>query len=309
MEYRNLGQSGLKVSALALGTWLTVGQQLDRRQSGRLLETAIDCGVNHFDLADAYGNGAAEKMFGEIARPLNRHSLVIASKLFWPQSDDPNDRGLSRKHIRASVERSLRNLQTDYLDIYYCHRQDPETPVEETVWAMHDLISQGKILYWGTSMWSDGALKKALVFAEKHSLHKPVVEQPPYNLLERWVEKKARFYRRSGIGLVTWSPLAGGLLTGKYLDSVPAGSRGAETQWLSDKLTEKNSATVRQFAALSEQAGVKPSTLAIAWLLNRKTVSSVLLGATSADQLTETLRAAEYNLSAALDRELSGLFA
>ena len=308
MEYRNLGGSGLKVSALAMGTWLTVGQSLGRQQSTQLVEAAVDNGVNHFDLADACGNGAAEQMFVEMVQNINRHSLVVASKLFWPQSDDPNDRGLSRKHIRAGIERSLRNLKTDYLDIYYCHREDSETPVEETVWAMHDLISQGKILHWGTSMWSDKTLKKAVAFAERNSLHKPVVEQPPYSLLERWVEKKMGLYQRSGMGLVTWSPLVGGVLTGKYLDGRPPGSQGADTQWLDDKLTEKNRIAVQKFVVLSQQAGVRPSTLAIAWLLSRKAVSSVLLGATSAGQLKEALLAADYKLPVSLERELSKLF-
>ncbi|MDM3870108.1 aldo/keto reductase [Porticoccus sp. W117] len=309
MDYRNLGRSGLKVSALGLGTWLTVGQSLNQQQSRELVDSAVAAGVNHFDLADAYGNGAAERAFGELVKPLQRDALVIASKLFWPQSDDPNDCGLSRKHIRVSIERTLKNLQTDYLDIYYCHREDSSTPVEETVWAMHDLIAQGKILYWGTSMWSDKTLKKALAFAEQNSLHKPIVEQPPYNLLERWVEKKQRFYQHAGIGMVCWSPLAGGALTGKYVNTMPVDSRGANTQWLQEILTDGNNAKIAQFVSLAEQAGVAPATLAISWLLKRNQVASVLLGATSAEQLQQTLAAQEYDLPVDLDRQLSKLFA
>ena len=228
MMYRRLGRSGLKVSAIALGTWFTYGEDMvDADVARQILETAYELGVNYIDLADEYGWGEAERQVGAIVKPLPRHTLVLASKVFFPMSDDVNDRGLSRKHIMESIDRSLRRLGTDYLDIYFCHRFDANTPLEETVRAMHDLIQQGKILYWGTSEWSTLQILEAHLICERDRLHKPRVEQSQYSMLVRQhvEDELLPVVRRHGIGLVVVSPLAHGLLTGKYDHGIPEASR------------------------------------------------------------------------------------
>jgi voltage-dependent potassium channel beta subunit len=308
VDYRRLGNSGLKLSALSLGSWLTLGDAVDKPNAQKIIDTAIGSGVNFFDLADAYAHGGAEKQLGGQLKNHTRSQLVLSSKLFWPMSDDPNDCGLSRKHIFESVHRSLNNLETDYLDIYFCHREDTETPIEETVMAMDDLIRQGKILYWGTSMWSLHTLKKAVSFAKKHCLHAPVVEQPPYNLLERWIEKKTSSYKRLGIGLVSWSPLAGGLLTGKYADGIPSGSRGDKTDWIKDQLDEKNLVKVRAFSLLAVEMNIKPAQLALAWLLQNQAINSVITGASSEKQLESNLKAADVTIPNDINQKILKLF-
>lgn len=308
MEYRRVGNSGLKVSALSLGSWLTIGDKLDQHTAGQIVDTAISNGINLFDVADGYANGAAEQHLGGLLKPYNRSQVVISSKVFWPTGDSPNERGLSRKHIMASIERSLSNLSTDYLDIYFCHREDPDTPIEETVMAMDNLIRQGKALYWGTSMWSIRSLKKAISFARKNGLHAPIAEQPPYNLLERWVEKKTTAYRRLGIGLLTWSPLAGGILTAKYIHQTPPGSRGSTSDWLDKHLNPSTQQTIKQFEQLAEELNVLPNQLALAWLLNNPAVSSIITGATTATQLQSNIGAGGIRLDPATQRRLLKLF-
>ena len=232
MEHRRLGNTGLKVSAVSIGGWLTFGKSVDEEATRRISRAAIDGGVSFVDLADVYGpDGAAERTVGAILPDYRRSALVISSKVFWPTGEGPNDRGLSRKHIMESCERSLKRLGTDYIDLYFCHREDPETPLEETARAMDDLVRQGKILYWGTSCWSASTLLKTHALAGLRGLYAPVVEQPRYNLLRRDVERRVMpVAKRLGMGLVVWSPLASGALTGKYDEGVPEGSRGADHQ-------------------------------------------------------------------------------
>ncbi len=215
MEYRRLGNSGLKVSALSLGGWTTFGGSvLDQEITRQIIVKAYESGINFFDIADIYARGEAEKMMGAVLQEFPRHTLVISSKVFWPMSDDVNDRGLSRKHIMESIDKSLERIGADYLDLYFCHRYDPETPLEETVRAMDDLVRQGKILYWGTSEWSGAQIAEAVGLARRYNLYPPQVEQPQYNLLHRRIEKEIiPVTSPNGMGLVTWSPLASGLLT------------------------------------------------------------------------------------------------
>ena len=309
MEYRRVGESGLRVSQLSIGGWLTFGGDVDEKATGDILRCALDGGMNFIDLADAYARGGAEIATGKAIADIPRHQLVISSKLFWPMSDDPNDRGLSRKHIMESVERSLRNLGTDYLDIYFCHREDPETPLDETVRAMDDLVRQGKILYWGTSVWEARSLRKAHAVARRTNAVPPIVEQPQYNLLERSIERRVLpAARRLGMGVVVWSPLAGGLLTGKYNDGVPSGSRGDTTRWLEKNLTEENLQRVRAFTALAQETGCEPAALALAWLAAQPGISSVITGATSVKQVESNLRACDVNVTPELDRAVSQIF-
>ena len=308
MEYRRLGNSGLKISALSLGSWLTLGEKLDNQTAEQLIDTAVACGINMFDAADGYANGEAERQLGVLLEKHNRSRLVLSSKAFWPMSDDPNDRGLSRKHLFDSVHRSLKNLRSDYLDIFFCHRQDKETPLEETVMAMNDLITQGKILYWGTSMWNIDVLKKAIRFAKKYGFHAPITEQLPYNLLERWLEKKLNAYRRLGTGVMTWSPLAGGILTGKYCHGVPQNSRGAQTEWVNEHLNDHTNNKVVKFLQIAKELGVAPAQLALAWLLKTPGVSSIICGASCASQLQNNLASLDLTLSSATDKQLNQLF-
>ncbi|MFL2937429.1 MAG: aldo/keto reductase family protein [Myxococcota bacterium] len=298
MEYRNLGSSGLKVSALALGGWITLGDQIDRDTAQHIVRRAVENGVNLFDLADSYAGGEAERVFGSILTGLKRSDLVISSKVALPVGPGPNDQGLSRKHITESLKETLDRLGTDYLDLYFCHREDPSTPLEETVRTMDELIRRGKILYWGTSVWRPRTLLRAHRLARKLGLHPPRVEQPPYNLIDRWVEKRVTpTLRRLGMGMTVWSPLAGGVLTGKYNDGIPPGSRGDTTPWVEKYMKPPVLKGVKQFCLEAEAQSVAPGTLALAWLLQQKGVTSILTGATHPDQLEENLLALEVKLS------------
>lgn len=310
MEYRRVGKSGLKISAISLGTWLTFGARIDRSTAAQVLRTAVDGGVNFLDLADGYARGGAEQIVGELLGDYCRSQFVLSSKLFWPMSDDPNDRGLSRKHIVESIERTLRNLRTDYLDIYFCHRSDPDTALEETMRAMDDLVHQGKILYWGTSMWHPQALKQACKLAYFRRLYAPIVEQPPYNLLERWIEKRVLpTARRLGLGLVAWSPLAGGVLTGKYNDGIPEESRGANNlDHVRRHLDDQSLQRVRQFSILADGLGVEPGQLALAWLLKQEGLTSVITGATRPAQMESNLAALQVKISSDVNREIDKIF-
>ncbi|HEX3049074.1 MAG TPA: aldo/keto reductase family protein [Aggregatilineaceae bacterium] len=301
MKYRRLGHSGLKVSELSLGGWTTFGDSLtDQQLACDIITSAYENGINFFDIADIYAMGKAEELMGSILKDFPRHTLVISSKLFWPMSDDVNDRGLSRKHIMESVEKSLKRIGTDYLDLYFCHRYDEETPVEETVRAMDDLIHQGKILYWGTSEWTNEQIEEAFDICEDWGLYPPQVEQPQYNLLhrKRVEETIIPLVEAEGVGLVVWSPLGSGLLTGKYDDALPQDSRLARLDWLRNAwMQEQALDAVRALKPVADELGVTRAQLAIAWTLRQPAVSSAITGATKVKQLEETLRAVEVELS------------
>jgi voltage-dependent potassium channel beta subunit len=302
MDYRPLGRSGLKVSALSFGAWVTFGRQIGDPVARQLLHTAYDAGVNFFDNAEGYADGKAERVMGDILKNSGwrRSSYLVSSKVFFGWEDDkPNQTGLSRKHIVEACHDALKRLQVDYLDLYYCHRPDPTTPLQETVRAMHDLIVQGKVLYWGTSEWSADEITEAFALCDRLNLHAPVTEQPQYNLFHRSrVEKEyAPLYQRSGLGLTTWSPLASGLLTGKYNHGIPADSRLGTPgmEWLRESVlgadAEPKLAAVKKLAAIADGLGTTLPRLAIAWCLKNPRVSTVILGASRPEQLRENLQA------------------
>ncbi|MGD0707080.1 MAG: aldo/keto reductase [Anaerolineaceae bacterium] len=297
MHYRRLGRSGLKVSELSLGAWVTFGTQVDEKTAADLIHAAYDHGINYFDNADAYSNGVAETMMGKAIKDLPREALVISSKVFWPTMPGPNGRGLSRKHLTESLHASLKRLDVDYVDLYFCHRYDPDTPIEEVVRTMNTFIEQGKILYWGTSEWEASQVARAHGIARQYGLIPPTMEQPQYNLLHRKrVEDQVMpLVKELGMGLTTWSPLASGILSGKYNEGVPAGSRASleSMSWVRDRLTPELIGHVRQLTELAESLGITTGQLAIAWLLRRKEVSSVITGATRMEQLDENMGAAE----------------
>ncbi len=310
MEYRFVGKTGLRVSSVSIGGWLTFGKSVGDEDAHDILRAALDAGVNFIDVADIYARGESERVVGAFIRDLRRSEIVLSSKVFWPMSEGPNDRGLSRKHIFESVEASLRRLGTDYLDIYYCHRFDPNTPVEETVCAMEDLIRQGKILYWGTSMWEANQIEEATQIARRRNAYAPVVEQPRYNLLHREIEDEVMpTCEELGAGLTVWSPLAQGLLTGKYNDGVPDGSRAAESDWLKADLTDENIKKVRQLATIASEADLSAAQLALAWCLSRPQIASVITGATRTSQVHDNVAAAGATLDADLVARLDALFA
>lgn len=292
MNYRRLGRAGMKVSEISIGGWLTFGGTVDAAATAEIIGAAIDQGINFIDLSDIYSRGEAERVCGRILRDFKRSDLVISSKLFWPMSPNVNDRGLSRKHIFESIEKSLLRLDTDYLDIYFCHRFDPETEVEEVVRAMDDLVRQGKILYWGTSVWEAEQIALAAGEAERYGCYRPQVEQPRYNLLDRHIEEQILpTCFGHGIGLVVWSPLAQGILTGKYNVGVPASSRGGTSEWLKNDLTENNLARVRKLNLLASESGLTLAQLALAWVLRRPEISSAIIGATRPEQVIENAAA------------------
>jgi voltage-dependent potassium channel beta subunit len=299
LEYRRLGRSGLKVSALSLGSWVTYGNQLDAAAARECMAAAWDRGVNFFDNAEVYAAGKSEELMGEAFRKLGwpRLRYVVSTKFFWGISDGPNEKNtLNRKYLLHGIDASLRRLQLDYVDLVFCHRPDPNTPVEETVWAMHDMIARGKALYWGTSEWSAERIREAWQVAERHHLHKPVMEQPEYNLFhrERVEAEYAPLYEEIGLGLTTWSPLASGLLTGKYAQGVPAGSRGAipRMQFLVERLTDRaRNEAVARLASIARELGCSTAQLAIAWCAKNPRVSTVITGASRVAQVEENLAA------------------
>lgn len=298
MHYRRLGRSGLKISEISLGAWITFGGQLGEEAATDLIHAAYDHGINFFDNADIYAAGTAEELMGRAIRKLPREALVISSKVFWPTMPGPNGRGLSRKHVSESINASLRRLDTDYLDLYFCHRYDPDTPVEEVVWVMNDLIRQGKILYWGTSEWEAAQVTNAIGVARQLNLIGPTMEQPQYNLFHRRrVEiELSPVCREFGIGLTTFSPLHHGILSGKYNDGIPDGSRASldDMAWIRDNLTPERLAITRQLTALAQDLDMTTAQLAIAWILRRKEIASVITGATRIEQLDENVSASEY---------------
>ena len=301
MQYRRLGNAGLKVSAVSLGGWINFGEQkMGNDTAEAIIKTAYEAGVNFYDLADIYARGAAETQMGRVLKQYPRHTLVISSKVFWEMSDEVNDRGLSRKHIMESIDASLQRLGTDYLDIYFCHRADPETPLIETIRAMNDLIHQGKILYWGTSEWSGAEIQAAYDLCEKHGFVPPQTEQPQYSMLyrERVEGEILPITEPRGIGLVIWSPMAQGMLTGKYDAGIPQNSRFAKEDGLREGyLTEENSARVSKLQPIAAELGITRGQLALAWVLRQSGVSSVITGATNAEQVSQNVRAADITLT------------
>jgi voltage-dependent potassium channel beta subunit len=274
-----------------------MGSQIDEDISRELILHAFDKGVNFFDNADIYARGRAEIVMGKVIKDLPREQLVISSKVFWPTMEGPNGRGLSRKHITESIEQSLKHLGTNYLDLYFCHRFDPDTPIEEVVFTMNMLIQQGKILYWGTSEWRASQIAAAHGIARQYNLIPPTMEQPQYHMFHRRrVESElAPLAESLGIGLTTWSPLASGILTGKYNDGIPEGSRASmeSMSWLKDHITQERIAKVILLQEVANDLGVTTAQLAIAWLLRRKEVSSVITGATKLSQLKDNLASRE----------------
>lgn len=303
MEYRRLGRSGLQVSALSLGSWLTFGKQITDEVAEQLMHAAYEAGVNFFDNAEIYARGQSEIVMGNIlARSgWDRSSYLVSSKAFFGSEgakSKPNQRGLSRKHLVEACEAALKRLQVDYLDLYFCHRPDKQTPIEETVWTMHQLVLQGKILYWGTSEWDASEIMEAMRIAAQHHLIAPVMEQPQYNLLTRGkIERDyLHLFRYHGLGTTIWSPLASGVLSGKYLDDPDADTRlkmkGLE--WLREQVLRED--VLKQVAALRQVAtelGTTLPLLSIAWCLKNPNVSTVILGASRVSQLQENLRALE----------------
>jgi voltage-dependent potassium channel beta subunit len=299
MEYRRLGDAGTKVSKVALGGWTTFGGSIqDQDNTRQIITAAYDNGINFFDIADAYAGGEAERMMGAVLGGFPRHTLVISSKLYWPMSADPNDRGLSRKHIMESVEKSLQRIGTDYLDIYFCHRYDVETPLEETIRAMDDLVHQGKVLYWGTSEWSGAQIASAVGLARQYNLYRPQVEQSGYNLLrrERVETDVLPATEPNGIGITVFSPLASGMLTGKYDDGIPDDSRMARNERMQERFTEEMRQQVIQLKPIADELGITRAQLALAWILRHPGVSSVITGATQVAHVESNVRAAEVNL-------------
>nr|WP_238991337.1 aldo/keto reductase [Rariglobus hedericola] len=302
MIYRPLGRSGLQVSALSFGAWVTFGKQIGDPVAKKLLHTAYDAGVNFFDNAEAYADGKAELVMGDILKKSGwrRSSYIVSSKAFFGWEDDkPNQTGLSRKHLVEACHDALKRLQVDYLDLYYCHRPDPATPILETCRAMHDLITQGKVLYWGTSEWSAAQLTEAFAICDRLGLHAPVTEQPQYNLFHRArLEKEyAPVFKARGLGTTIWSPLASGLLTGKYNDGIPKDSRldTKGMEWLRDGVlgtgSKQKLAAVKKLAAVAKSLDTSLPRLGVAWCLANPRVSTVILGASRPEQLVENLGA------------------
>jgi voltage-dependent potassium channel beta subunit len=299
MNYRRLGNSGLKVSELSLGSWVTYGNQLSTDVARECMAAAFDAGVNFFDNAEIYANGQAEIIMGEVLKKMGwrRASYLVSTKLFWGLHDGPNEKNtLNRKYLLQAIDGSLSRLKLDHVDLVFCHRPDPETPVEETVRAMHDIVSAGKALYWGTSEWSAAEIMAAWQIADRHHLHKPVMEQPQYNLLhrERVEHEYARLYRDIGLGTTVWSPLASGLLSGKYNAGVPADSRATVKgyEWLAERLTDPAKlAIARRLAPIAGDLGCTMAQLALAWCLKNPHVSTVITGASRPAQVTENMKA------------------
>ena len=297
MEHRRLGRSGLRVSEIALGSWLTLGSSVDRDATREIVHRAFDLGIDFFDSADVYANGAGEEVLGHALRGIPRPYVVIATKAFFPMSERPNDRGLSRKHLVESVEGSLRRLQTDYLDLHQCHRMDPSTPLEETVCAYEDLIRQGKILYWGVSEWGPTEIVDACRIADARRAYRPISNQPQYSILRRQIEAKVLpTCQREGLGQVVFSPLAQGVLTGKYSGgTLPAGTRAADSfrnQFMRSYLEPATLERVDALRPLAAELGLSLAQLALAWCLRNPGVSSVIVGATRVQQLEENAKAA-----------------
>ena len=299
MNYRRLGASGLKVSELSFGSWVTYGNQLGNDLARECMAVAYDAGVNFFDNAEVYAKGQSESIMGGVFKKLGwrRSSYIVSTKFYWGLNDGPNEKNtLNRKYLMQAIDASLARLGLDYVDLVFCHRADPDTPIEETVHAMHDMIAAGKAMYWGTSEWSAAEIMAAWQIADRHHLYKPVMEQPQYNLLHRdRVETEyARLYADIGLGTTIWSPLASGLLTGKYNDGIPPGSRGTVKgyEWLAERLSNRTDiALVKRLVPIAADLGCTLAQMSLAWCLKNPRVSTVITGASRPAQVTENMKA------------------
>jgi len=298
MEYRRLGSAGVKVSALSLGSWVTYGSQVDVDSAAAMLKAAYDQGVNFFDNAESYAGGKSEEIMGAALKKLGlrRASYLVSTKFYWGLNEGPNEKNtLNRKYLMQAIDGSLARFGLDYVDLVFCHRPDPNTPMEEVVWAMNDMVASGKALYWGTSEWSAEEIRQAWEIADRRNLRKPQMEQPQYNLLFRdRVEKEyQRLYSDIGLGLTTWSPLASGILSGKYAKGIPAGSRLSLPgyEWLKDRFPQEVLSSVAALEPIARDLGGTPSQLAIAWCLRNPHVSTVITGASRLEQLQENMKA------------------
>ena len=302
MKYRHLGKTGIQVSELSFGSWVTFHTQAGIESTVSMMAAAYDAGVNFFDNAEVYAGGKSEEVMGAALKKLGwrRGSYLVSTKLFWGLHEGPNEQNtLNRKYLLESIDGSLKRLDMDYVDLLLCHRADPTTPIEETVWAMHNIIERGKALYWGTSEWEACDVVSAIEIAERHHLHKPVVEQPVYNLFQRhrFAPEYDRVYKELGYGSTTWSPLASGLLTGKYKAGIPSDSRGALEGygWLQEELTDADRlARVTALEPIAEEMGASLAQLSIAWCLQNPNVSTVLTGASRVEQVHENMKAIEF---------------
>jgi len=300
LRYRKVGKSGLKVSEISLGSWLTYGGIVENEIAKECMETALNNGINFIDSAEIYAGGKAEEVIAQFLRDENvsRRNLVISSKVFWPTSEDINDWGNSRKNIMNAIEGTLDRLNMDYIDIYYLHRYDYTTPVKETVMVMDDLIRAGKVRHWGTSVWTAAQLERANAVAKEIGAHKPIVEQPLYNMMARFIELEIMPVARThGMGFTVFSPLAQGLLTGKYNDGIPEGSRGATSTIMNRYLTEENLVKVRKLSEVASSLDITTGQLALAWVLRRPEVSAALVGATKPEHVIENVGASDVTLS------------
>jgi voltage-dependent potassium channel beta subunit len=312
MEYRALGRSGLQVSEISLGSWLTLGSSVDRETTREIVHRAFDLGINFFDTADVYAAGQAEEVLGQALKAIPRRYAVIATKAYFPMSQHPNDRGLSRKHLFESVEASLRRLGTDYIDLHQCHRPDPSTPLEETVCAYEDLIRQGKLLYWGVSEWSAEQIAEACRIADERIAYRPISNQPQYSLLRRQIEAAVLPVSvREGVSQVVWSPLAQGVLSGKYSGGAkPSGSRASDAQrnqFMRSYLEPEILSRVDRLQPIARELGLSLAQLALAWCLRERGVASVIVGATRLSQLEENVKASGVRLPAELDARIDAI--
>ncbi|XEC97584.1 aldo/keto reductase family protein [Paenibacillus tarimensis] len=302
MKYRNVGASGLKVSEISLGSWLTYGTAAEQEVADQCIRKAFDCGINFFDTANAYNRGEGEKAIGAALKPYRRSGYVLSTKVFFPMDSGPNDRGLSRKHIMEQCEASLRRLNTDYIDIYFCHRYDTQTPLEETLRALDDLVAQGKILYAAVSEWSAAQIAEAAAITDRRNLRPLISNQPIYNMFERYIEKEVLpVSMEKGLGQIVFSPLAQGILTGKYKPGMPLpeGSRASNKSVngvINSYLNEGVLECVQSLDNLSRELGITLSQLALAWILRQPGVSSALTGASSPQQIEENVKASEIRL-------------
>ena len=318
MEYRHLGRAGIRVSELSFGSWVTFHTQADVDAAKDMMAAAYDAGVNFFDNAEAYAGGKSEEVMGQALKQLNwrRSSYLVSTKLFWGLHDGVNENHtLNRKYLIEAINGSLQRFGLEYVDLLYCHRPDKTTPIEETVWAMHNIIEWGKALYWGTSEWAAAEIAAAMEIAERHHLHKPVTEQPVYNLFERhrFSREYERVYKDYGYGTTTWSPLASGLLTGKYNNGIPQGSRATLKgyDWLKEDLTDQEKlAKVQSLEPIAQELGCSLSQLAIAWCLKNPYVSSVITGASRVEQVHENMKASEVapKLTPDILERIDGIF-
>jgi voltage-dependent potassium channel beta subunit len=315
MKYRRLGKSGLKVSEISLGSWLTYGNSTEKDTATKIIDTAYDLGINFFDTANVYAAGAAEVIVGEALKKYPRESYVLATKVFWPMGEGPNDRGLSRKHVFEQANASLKRLGVDYVDIYYCHRYDPETPVEETLRTIDDLIRQGKILYAGVSEWTAAQIQEAINIADKYLLDRIIVNQPLYNMIDRNIEREIiPVSEKNGISQVVFSPLAQGVLTGKYKDpkKLPEGSRATDNKsnaWIGRYINDEMLGKVANLSKLADDLGMSTSGIALAWILRHKSVASALVGASKPEQIIENAKASDYVLSESVIQEIENILA